>query len=254
LLFPDHDIALVTGGSRGIGRAIAIDLAAEGASVVVNYNTNEAAAEKVVAQISESGGTAIAVQADVAVEEDVRRLFRTVRREFGGLHVLVNNAGINVDGFTMVMSLAKWRKVMSVNSDSAFLCTREGLKLMARNAKTDRPGGSIVNVASIAALVGNPGQINYTASKGAVVAMTKATAREAAPMGVRANVVAPGFIDTDMAHTAPQAVLDWYATATPLKRVGQPEEVAALVSFLASRKASYITGQTIAIDGGYIAH
>lgn len=251
MLFADGQVALVTGGSRGIGRAISLDLAREGATVVLNYVKNEAAAAAVVDEIEQTGRRAKAIQADVSVEDDVRRLFRTIRRELGTLHVVVNNAGIAGDGFLALMSLAKWRHVMSANLDSVFLCSREALRMMARNKGTAHPGGAIVNVSSLAGIVGNPGQGNYSASKGGVITLTKSLAKEAAVFGVRANAVAPGFIATEMIREVPREVLDGYVAAVPLGRIGDAEEVASVVSFLASSKASYVTGQAVAIDGGW---
>ncbi len=251
MLFPEHDVALVTGAGRGIGRAIALDLAAEGATVVLNYNKSAEGAAEVVEEISGAGGRALAIQADVSVEDEVRRLYKTIRRDLGTIRILVNNAGIKDDGFLMLMSLEKWRHVVSVNLDSAFLCSREALRLMARNKKGPRPGGAIVNITSIAGLIGGPGQLNYTASKGGLAAFTKGLAKEAAPLGVRANAVAPGFTNTEMIRAVPKAVLDGYAAVVPLQRLGEAHEVAGLVSFLASDRAGYITGQVIAVDGGF---
>lgn len=254
MLFPDHEIALVTGASRGIGRAIAKDLAAEGATVLVNYNSSERAAKELVDEIEAAGGTARAYQADVSDSKVVRALFKTIRRDWGGLRVLVNNAGINDDGFLMMMSDDKWQRVIDMNLGSTFLCCREALKVMAATRPAERKPTSIVNVASIAGLAGAPGQLNYCAAKGGVIAFTKGLAREAGPFGVRANVVAPGFVETDMVRGVPQEVLDAYKLATPMARLGQPEEVAGVVSFLASSKASYITGQTVTVDGGFLPH
>jgi 3-oxoacyl-[acyl-carrier protein] reductase len=250
MLFPDHDVAIVTGGSRGIGRAIALDLAAEGATVVVNYVKNADAAEEVVKQIHDHGGQATAFQADVSKEEDVRRLFRSVRRGYGSLRILVNNAGATDDGFLLLMSAQKWRRVQATNLDSTFLCSREALRLIARNAKTGRPGGVIVNIASVSGIAGVPGQLNYSAAKGGVIALTRGLAKETAAMGVRVNAVAPGFVDTDMIRDLPPEIVDAYSLVVPMGRIGRVEEVASVASFLASDKASYITGQVISVDGG----
>ncbi len=238
-------VALVTGASRGIGRAIALDLAKQKYTVLVNYKSREADAANVVAEITQAGGTAFAMCADVAKEEDVVSLFRGIKQKFGELHALVNNAGITDDGFLMMMSSQKWDKVIAANLRSVFLCCREGMKLMARRNK-----GVIVNLSSTSGLTGQDGQLNYSASKGGIITFTKGLAREAAKNSIRANVVCPGFIDTEMTKQIPRELLLKYIEMIPLRRLGTPEEVAALVSFLVSDKAAYITGKSFVIDGG----
>jgi 3-oxoacyl-[acyl-carrier protein] reductase len=165
--------------------------------------------------------------------------------------VLVNNAGVIDDGFVMMMSHEKWSRVVDTNLGSTFLCSREALRIMMRNQKTPKPGGAIVNVASIAGIVGAPGQLNYTASKGGMIAFTRGLAKEAAMFSVRANAVAPGFVETEMMREVPRDVVDLYKLATPLQRLGQPEDIAPIVSFLASTRSAYITGQVVAVDGGF---
>lgn len=240
-------VAVVTGGGRGLGRAICRALAAE-AIVVVNYSTSETAAMELVEQITAEGGEAIALRADVASEDDVQGMFRWVRKELGRLDVLVNNAGVVADGYSLMMSVAKWRRVIEVNLTGSFLCSRAALKLMVHAR-----AGSIVNVASLSGLRGGAGQANYAASKAGMIAMTRAMAREVGRYGVRVNAVAPSFVRTDMVSGVPADVVDQAVAATALGRIGLPEEVASTVAFLAGPESSYITGQVIAIDGGLSA-
>lgn len=238
-------IALVTGSSRGIGAAIATALASRGAHVVVNYAGSEAAANSVVAQISADGGSAVARKADVCDSEACTELVTAVVAEHGSLDILVNNAGITRDGLLVRMSDEDWNAVIATNLTGVFSMTRAAAKHMMKQRS-----GSIINVTSVVGLVGNAGQANYAAAKAGVIGLTKSVARELAPRGVRANAVAPGFIETDMTAELSETVREAARSGIALGRFGVPEDVAAAVAFLAGDDASYITGQVIAVDGG----
>ena len=238
-------VALVTGASRGIGRAIALALASEGASVVVNYARSSTAADEVVAEIVAAGGAAIALQADVSQADQVETLVKETKDKFGSIDVLVNNAGITRDTLLLRMKLADWQAVIDLNLTGVFLCSQLVGKIMLKQRR-----GRIINIASVAGLMGNPGQANYSAAKAGVIGFTKTIAKELASRGVTANVVAPGFIATDMtANLESEGILQ----AIPLGRYGQPEEIAGMVRFLAADPAAaYITGQTFNVDGGMV--
>jgi 3-oxoacyl-[acyl-carrier protein] reductase len=238
-------IAVVTGSSRGIGAQIARRLASEGAAVAVNYAGSEAAAHEVVESIRAAGGTAEAFKADVSDADSVAALMDSVVQRFGRIDILVNNAGITRDGLLVRMSDADWDDVIHTNLSGAFFATRAVSKLMIKARS-----GSIINIASVVGLVGNAGQVNYAAAKAGLVGMTKSVARELASRSVRVNAVAPGFIETDMTADLPEAARDAALGSIAMKRMGTPDDVAAVVAFLASDEASYITGQTIAVDGG----
>ncbi len=237
--------AVVTGASRGIGRAVALELAHSGATVVVNYASSAAAADAVVAEITAAGGQAYALQADVSQEEQVDRLVSTVLERSGSIDVLVNNAGITRDGLLMRLKTEDWRAVLDLNLTGVFLCTRAVTRPMLKQKR-----GRIVNITSVVGLTGNAGQTNYAAAKAGVVGFTLSTARELASRGITVNAVAPGFIATDMtSHLNAEGLLN----AIPLGRYGEPAEVAGAVRFLAADPAAaYITGQVLQVDGGMV--
>ena len=239
-------VAVVTGASRGIGRATAIALAAVGAQVVVNYARSSTAAAEVVAEITAAGGSAIALQGDVSDPAQVDALIQATLDQWGRIDVLVNNAGITRDTLLLRMKLEDWQAVINLNLTGVFLCTKAVSKLMLKQRQ-----GRIINIASVAGLMGNPGQANYSAAKAGVVGFTKTVAKELAPRGVTVNAVAPGFIQTDMTENLPntEAILQMI----PLGRYGQPEEIAGVIRFLAADPAAaYITGQVLTVDGGMV--
>ncbi len=237
--------AIVTGGSRGIGRAIALLFAESGAKVVIAYATHGEAAEEVVARAGGPGGPVTAVKASVTDPAEVRALVAETRRRHGAVDVLVNNAGITRDGLLMLMKEKDWDDVLDTNLKGAFLCTKEVLKPMI-----SRRSGRIVNITSVSGIVGQAGQANYASSKAGMVGFTKALAREVARFGIAVNAVAPGFVDTDMLHDMPPEILRKALELVPLQRVGEAREVAAAALFLASSMSSYTTGHVLHVDGG----
>ncbi len=241
----ENKVALVTGGSRGIGRAIALEFAARGAAVVVNYNSSPQAAEEVVKKIQEAGGKAAAHQADVSDFKQAEALVKFTIETFGDLSILVNNAGITRDQLIMMMPEADWDAVINTNLKSTFNCSKAAVKHMMRKRT-----GRIINIASVAGQMGNPGQTNYSASKGGQIAFTKALAREIAARNITVNAIAPGFIDTEILDAMTPEILEAALKLVPLGRKGKPEEIAFAAAFLASDDAAYITGQVLGVDGG----
>lgn len=239
--------AVVTGGSRGIGRAIAVALAAEGAKVAVIYAGNAAAAEETLSLIKEQGGEAVAMQCDVADDAAVSDMINAVKEQFGSVDILVNNAGITRDGLLMRMKEGDWQAVLDTNLTGVFHCTKVVTKLMMKQRS-----GAIINITSVVGQTGNAGQANYAAAKAGMIGFTKSVAKELASRGIRVNAVAPGCIDTDMTAVLSDAVKEDMLKSIPLGRVAQPEEVAKAVVFLASDNASYITGQVLNVDGGMV--
>ena len=239
--------AVVTGGSRGIGRAVAEALAAEGATVAVIYAGNTKAAEDTVRAIEEAGGKAFAVQCDVADEAAVTDMVKMVHEKLGTIDVFVNNAGITRDGLLMRMKREDWDAVLSTNLTGVYNCTKAVTKIMMKQRS-----GSIINMTSVVGETGNAGQANYAAAKAGVIGFTKSVAKELASRNIRVNAVAPGCIDTDMTSVLSDAVKEEMIKSIPLGRTAAPEEVAQAVVFLASQKAGYITGQTLNVDGGMV--
>ena len=237
--------ALVTGASRGIGKAVALEVAAAGATVAVNYANSNAGADAVVAEITAKGGSAYALQADVSQEEEVNALVEAVIKRSGSLDVLVNNAGITRDGLLMRMKTSDWQAVINLNLTGVFLCTRAVTRPMLKQKR-----GRIVNITSVVGLMGNAGQANYAAAKAGVIGFTRSSAKELASRGITVNAVAPGFIATDMTKDLQAEAL---LAAIPLGRYGEVAEVAGAVRFLAADPASaYITGQVLQVDGGML--
>jgi 3-oxoacyl-[acyl-carrier protein] reductase len=245
--FPEKKVALVTGASRGLGKAIAVKLGSLGLRVAVNYMSNDTQANKVAREIESSGGEAMLYKADVSDAAAVQQMVRQIVKRWGRIEILVNNAGIVRDALLLRMPEDAWDEVLDTDLRGVYLCTKFALRSMM-----EQGGGRIINIASLAGLVGNAGQANYSAAKGGLIAFTKAVAREVGPRNITVNAIAPGFIVTEMTDKLPQTAKDAILARIPLGRFGAASDVAELAAFLASDAAGYITAQVICIDGGVI--
>jgi 3-oxoacyl-[acyl-carrier protein] reductase len=239
--------AVVTGGSRGIGKSIALELASKGANVVVNYTKNIESAEAVVGEIKAMGVSGMAIKADVSNNAEVENLVNEVLNTFGSIDILVNNAGITRDNLIIRMTEKDFDDVINTNLKGAFICTKAVSKVMIK-----QKAGKIINISSVVGIIGNAGQSNYAAAKAGLIGFTKSMAKELAKRGINVNAVAPGFIETDMTSKLPEKVKEEFINNIPLTRIGKPQDIAKTVLFLASEYSDYITGQVINIDGGMV--
>lgn len=240
-------VALVTGASRGIGKACALYLAELGAKVAINYSRSSEQADQVVAQIKEMGGEAIAIRADVSKQAEVETMVDETIKSLGGLDILINNAGVTKDTLLIRMKEEDWDQVLDINLKGAFLVTKAAAKYMMKKRQ-----GKIINISSVIGVSGNAGQANYAASKAGIIGFSKSIAKELAPRGILVNIIAPGFIDTDMTDVLNDQVKEAILSQIPLGRYGDPEDIAYLVGFLSSEQSQYITGQVIHVDGGMV--
>lgn len=239
--------AVVTGASRGIGKATAIKLASLGANIVLNYRTNIESVQQVIKEIEAAGSKAVAIQGDVSNFNDAELIIKAAVENFGSLDILVNNAGITKDGLLMRMKEEDFDSVIDINLKGTFNCIRHAVPIMVK-----QKSGRIINMSSVVGVTGNAGQVNYSASKAGVIGITKSSARELASRGITVNAIAPGFIQTDMTDVIPEKAKEALLAGIPLKRFGKPDDIAETVAFLASDAANYITGQVINIDGGMV--
>ncbi len=240
-----NQVALVTGASRGIGRAIALALAQERAKVIINYKGNQAAALEVQELINKMGAEAVCIQADVSSSAQVDGMLQQIMEKYGRIDILVNNAGINRDTLIMRMKDEEWAQVIETNLNAAFYCLRAVARPMMKQKR-----GKIINISSVVGIHGNMGQVNYAAAKAGIIGLTKSAAKELASRGIMVNAIAPGFIMTDMTERLPKEVKEKIAAGIPLGCLGKPDDVANLAVFLAGSSADYLTGQVIAVDGG----
>lgn len=240
-----NKVALVTGGSRGIGREIALELSKQGANIAISYGSNEKKAMEVIEELKANGVEAVGFKANVANEEDVTNLIKSVEESLGTIDILVNNAGITKDNLLIRMSSNDWDEVMDVNLKGVFLCTKAVARSMMK-----KKYGKIINISSVVGVTGNAGQGNYSASKAGVIGFTKSMAKELASRGIRVNAIAPGFIATDMTDVLKEEIKNEMIRNIPLNTFGQPKDIANAVVFLASENSDYITGQVIKVDGG----
>jgi 3-oxoacyl-[acyl-carrier protein] reductase len=243
----NQKVAVVTGASRGIGRAIAMELARRGAQVIVNYNSSKETAEEVVNAIKSEGGKAIAIQADIGDFEQAGELVQAAVEAFQSIDILVNNAGTTRDQLLMLMKEEDWDTVMRVNLKGVFNCSKAAARRMMRQRS-----GRIINISSVSGIAGQAGQTNYSASKAGVIGFTKSLAKELGPRGITVNAVAPGFVPTSLTKDLPEDLVEQAIEATPLGRMGKPEEIAYAVAFLASDEAAFITGEVLTVDGGLV--